>query len=151
MLFCWLMFFHAAPGVLHLYLDKINPEDYTEKDAFMNAQGMTVYYWTLVLGQIAAAISTTTRLQSVFGLCGKPYGFPNSTLNWMFVGEIALGLAAVYWAPMQSLFETAWLPMRAALEPISALVAICFIEEIRKLIGRKRDEAADRKAERSAS
>merc|ERR1719478_661933 len=101
MIFCWAMFFHASPGIWRLYEDQVNPEDYSEEDAFMNAQGMTVYYWTLVLGQIAAAISTTTKLQSVFGFGGRAYGFPNCTLNIMFAFEILLGLAAIYWAPMQ--------------------------------------------------
>merc|ERR1719247_1812745 len=36
MLFCWFMFFHASPGILHLYLDEVNPEEYTEEDAFRN-------------------------------------------------------------------------------------------------------------------
>jgi magnesium-transporting ATPase (P-type) len=142
MLFCWFMFFHASPGILHLYLDEVDPENYSEEDAFMNAQGMTVYYWTLVLGQIAAAISTTTKSQSVFGCCGPAYGFPNSTLNFMFFIEIALGLAAIYWGPMQGLFETAWLPTRSICEPIAALVGICILDEIRKLIGRRREESS---------
>jgi magnesium-transporting ATPase (P-type) len=140
MLFCWLMFFHASPGIMDLYLNQVDPNDYTEQDAFANSQGMTVYYWTLVLGQIAAAISTTTKLQSVFGLGGNPYGFPNATLNWMFIGEIGLGLATIFWGPMQGLFETAWLPTKAICEPICALVGICLIDEIRKLIGRRRED-----------
>jgi sodium/potassium-transporting ATPase subunit alpha len=141
MLFCWFMFFHASPRIWFLYSNKVDPEDYSEEDAFSNSQGMTVYYWTLVLGQIAAAVSTTTKLQSVFGIGGKAYGFPNSTLNWMFIFEILLGLAAIYWGPMQSLFETAWLPKRALCEPIAACVGICLLDEIRKLIGRRREES----------
>lgn len=101
---------------------------------------MTVYYWTLVLGQIAAAISTTTKNQSVFGLGGRPYGFPNGTLNWMIIFEILLGLLAIYWGPMQSLFETAWLPTRSICEPIAAAVGICLLDEIRKWFGRRREE-----------
>jgi len=142
MLFCWFMFFHASPGIWGLYINATSPEDYTEEDAFLNSQGMTVYYWTLVMGQIAAAISTTTKLQSVFGCCGTAYGFPNATLNWMFFIEIVLGLAAIYWGPMQNLFETAWLPTRSLCEPIAALVGICILDEIRKLIGRRRDDSS---------
>jgi len=136
MLFCWLMFFYASPGIMDLYLNKVSPEDYTETDAKHNAQGMTVYYWTLVLGQIAAAISTTTKLQSVFGCGTKAYGFPNTTLNMMFLLEVALGLAAIYWGPMHSLFETEKLPWYSVLYPVSALVGICIVEEIRKCCAR---------------
>jgi len=151
MAFCWGMFFYASPGIMHLFVNKISPEDYSEEDAFRNAQGMTVYYWTLVMGQIAAAISTTTKLQSVFGCCcSKAYGFPNSTLNFMFLLEIALGLAAVYWGPMQNLFETASLPWESVAYPVSALVGICIIEEIRKCCGR-RAEAASQSTARSPS
>merc|ERR1712107_560708 len=64
MLFCWLMFFYASPGIWELYMNGKSPEKYSEQDAFLDTQGMTVYYWTLVVGQIAAAISTTTKLQS---------------------------------------------------------------------------------------
>jgi magnesium-transporting ATPase (P-type) len=142
MVFCWAMFFYASPGIMRLYINQVNPEDYSEEDAFQNAQGMTVYYWTLVMGQIAAAISTTTKLQSVFGCGSKAYGFPNGTLNFMFVFEIALGLAAIYWGPMQSLFETAWLPWKAVVYPISALVGICIIDEVRKCCARGADSAA---------
>jgi len=136
MLFCWVAFFYVSPGIMDLYLKQVDPEDYSEEDAFINAQGMTVYYWTLVLGQIAAAISTTTKLQSVFGCGTEAYGFPNTTLNLMFIFEIGLGLAAIYWPPMQSLFETAWLPWKAVAYPTAALVGICILVEIRKCCGR---------------
>merc|ERR1719217_134242 len=99
MLFCWLMFFHASPGLMDLYVAHTSPNDYSREDEHVNAQGMTVYYWTLVLGQIAAAISTTTKMQSVFGFGGPAYGWPNCTLNCMFVFEIVLGLLAIYWKP----------------------------------------------------
>jgi sodium/potassium-transporting ATPase subunit alpha len=142
MAFCWAMFFYASPGIMELFVNQVSPEDYSDEDAFKNAQGMTVYYWTLVMGQIAAAISTTTKLQSVFGCCSKAYGFPNGTLNFMFLFEIILGLAAVYWGPMQSLFETAWLPWQSVIYPISALVGICLIDEVRKCCGRRSEAAA---------
>merc|ERR1740117_1643116 len=142
MIFCWIMFFFANGGAIwSLYTSGRRPKDYTKADETVVTQGMTIYYWTLVMGQIAAAISTTTKLQSVFGFGGKCYGFPNSTLNYMFIFEILLGLAAIYWGPMQSLFETAYLPTRALCEPIAALVGICFIDEIRKCIGRRRETA----------
>jgi len=136
MIACWAAFFLASPKVLDLYLSGKSPNDYSKEDEFGDTQGMTVYYWTLVLGQIAAAISTTTKLQSVFGCCGTPYGLPNSTLNYMFIGELVLGLVAIYFGPMQAWFDTAWLPWQSIVYPGVAFVAICFIEELRKLFGR---------------
>jgi len=136
MTFCWVMFFWASPGLYDLYASGKSPNEYNASDEYTDKQGMTVYYWTLVLGQIAAAISTTTKLESVF--CS--YGLSNGTLNMMFVGEIAVGIAAIYVGPMQNLFNTASLPRSAVLLPIIAFVGICFIEEIRKCIGRSFDE-----------
>jgi len=149
MLFCWLMFFWASPGMWELYTSGKSPNDYGEEDFVTDTMGMTVYYWTLVLGQIAAAISTTTKLQSVFGFGTTPYCFPNMTLNLMFLGEIGLGLGAIYLQPIQQCFNTGWLPLRAVLIPISAFVGITIIDEIRKMIGRQcEDSAADPKKSR---
>lgn len=136
MIFCWLAFFFASPSILSLWRSHKSPNNYSEQDEFNDTQGMSVYYWTLVLGQIAAAISTTTKLQSVFGCCGPMYGLPNTTLNYMFIGEMVLGLVAIYFGPMQVWFDTAWLPVSSILLPVLAFFGICFIEEIRKLIGR---------------
>lgn len=137
MIFCWMMFFHAAPGIMELYSSQKSPNDYSAEDEFRNAQGMTVYYWTLVLGQIAAAISTTTKLQSVIGLGGPAYGAPNTTLNIMFVVEIAIGLLAIFWKPMAGLFDTAPISMRSLLEPSVAFFGIVIIDELRKLSARR--------------
>jgi len=135
MIFCWVMFFFATPGIWELYLSPRTPLTYTEQDHITDKQGMTVYYWTLVLGQIAAAISTTTKLQSVF-FGASAYGFPNSKLNLMFLLEVLLGVAAIYLPPMQSAFGTASLPISALSWPILSFVGICLIDEIRKLVGR---------------
>merc|ERR1711884_647858 len=84
MAFCWLMWRYATPNILSLW-DKDTsqwkrPELYTEANDLTDTQGSTVYYWTLVLGQIAAAISSTTKLQTVIGCFQKPYCFPNKVL-----------------------------------------------------------------------
>mmetsp|Transcript_88414 Transcript_88414/g.254965 ORF Transcript_88414/g.254965 Transcript_88414/m.254965 type:complete len:258 (+) Transcript_88414:1-774(+) len=136
MIACWAMFFYASPGIMGLFLSGKNPNDYTEADETTDKQGMSIYYWTLVLGQIAAAISTTTKSQSVFGCGGAAYGLPNSTLNYMFLGEVALGLLAIYCGPMQKWFDTASLPLSSLLLPVASFAAICLIEEIRKGIAR---------------
>lgn len=141
MLGCWFMFFVASPHIYELYSKQISPNDYTDEEIVWNAEGMTVYYWTLVLAQIAAAIATTTKLQSVFGFCGPAYGMPNTTLNLMFVGEILLGIASVYVPFMQSAFETAALPWKSVLMPVLVVFYILIIEEVRKLIFRRREES----------
>merc|ERR1711971_262417 len=134
MFFCWLMFFLPAvsPGIWSLYRNPLIM-DYSGKKYFAElSTGKTVYYWTLVMGQIAAAISTTTKLQSVFGFGSKPYGFPNVTLNVMFILEVALGLAAIFFPVMNGWFDTYPLSAQSVLIPAVALVGICLIEEIRK-------------------
>jgi len=141
MVFCWFMFFYASPGIWDLYQSGRQPMDYTIDDGRTVYEGMSVYYWTLVLGQIAAGISSTTKLQSVFGFGGAAYGLPNTMLNLMFVGEIALGIAAIYLAPLQSCFQTAYLPSYAMLYPTVAFFGIVFADEVRKLIGRKLEAA----------
>ncbi|CAJ1335781.1 unnamed protein product [Effrenium voratum] len=54
----------------------------------------TVYYWTLVLGQVAAALCATTKRQPLFGEGG--YGSPNSLLNITLVCELILSLVATW-------------------------------------------------------
>lgn len=139
MLFCWLMFFWATPGMWELYVSGKTPMDYSPEDFETDTMGMTVYYWTLVLGQIAAAVSTTTKLQSVLGFGTAPYCFPNTTLNLMFVGEVVMGLAAIYLQPIQQAFKTGWIPTRAVMLPVVAFLGITVADEIRKAIGRSLD------------
>jgi len=141
--FCWLMFFKVTPGMEVLVFGNAtvaatNATEYTTAEFKTTiTTGKTVYYWTLVLGQIAAAISTTTKVQSVFGFFQCPaYLFPNMTLNLMFVGEIVLALLAIYTAPGQLYFNTGNLDARTLLLPIWACVGICLADEIRKLIVR---------------
>jgi len=118
--------------------------DYSGKKYFAElSTGKTVYYWTLVMGQIAAAISTTTKLQSVFGFGSKPYGFPNVTLNVMFILEVALGLAAIFFPVMNGWFDTYPLSAQSVLIPAVALVGICLIEEIRKFVFRQYEDDDD--------
>jgi len=139
MIFCWIMFFFVTPGMWDLYTSGRKPTDYTAEDIQTDALGKTTYYWTLVVGQIAAAISTTTKMQSVFGLCGEAYCLPNMALNGMFVGEVALALLCIYWPVMQGLFNTTAISMNNILVPVLALFGIVLIEEIRKVVARAMD------------
>merc|ERR1719454_1848080 len=138
MMFCWIFFFYplTSPQIWTIYQ---HPGDWDiEGDKYFQVVtvGKTVYYWTLVLGQVGAAISTTTKTQSVFGFFGYPYCFPNCTLNLMFVLEVLLSVAAIYNKKMNSWFNTCPLPTRSMLIPTATIVGICFIEEVRKLIVR---------------
>merc|ERR1719454_1098781 len=138
MLFCWIFFFYplTSPQIWTIFQ---HPEDWDiSGDRYFEVVtvGKTVYYWTLVLGQVAAAISTTTKTQSVFGFFGAPYCFPNCTLNLMFVLEVLLSVAAIYNKKMNSWFNTCALPAKSMLIPTATIVGICFIEEVRKLIVR---------------
>mmetsp|Transcript_93130 Transcript_93130/g.287380 ORF Transcript_93130/g.287380 Transcript_93130/m.287380 type:complete len:1112 (+) Transcript_93130:64-3399(+) len=139
MAFCWLMFFWASPNIMSLQLPDGTWKErkyYTSADDLADIEGSTVYYWTLVLGQIAAAISTTTKMQSVFGLGGRPYCFPNMTLNLMFLGEVLLGLVTIYVSWMAAAFQTAPLPWPSLLKPLIAFAGICLADEVRKFIFR---------------
>merc|ERR1712025_1210559 len=74
LLFCWIFFFYplTSPQIWTIYQ---HPGDWdVSGDRYFEVVtvGKTVYYWTLVLGQVAAAISTTTKTQSVYGFFGYP-------------------------------------------------------------------------------
>eukprot|EP00439_Symbiodinium_sp_Y106_P070149 s548_g12.t1 len=69
--FCWMMYFLATPGLAnqirtHDDLTYYTPEE-TIWQKILEKRGMTVYYWTLVLGQVAAALASTTKRQPLFG------------------------------------------------------------------------------------
>jgi sodium/potassium-transporting ATPase subunit alpha len=156
MLFCWIMYFYVVPDMAYLafggrYNDTTTNETLKLMQEAAVDKGRTTYYWTLVWGQIAAAISTTTKVQSVFGFFGKPYCFPNLVLNIMFILEVALALFAIFVPPMQNWFDTVSLPLYNILWPSMACVGICFIEEIRKLIVRTMEEAKEKDASESES
>jgi len=93
-------------------------------------QGKTVYYWTLVFGQIAAALCTTTKQQPLFGRYG--YGLPNRALNLMLVLEVLLSLFVTNVPQCQSLFDMAPLPVASVLIPATCGIAIIIIEDVRK-------------------
>lgn len=123
---CWTTFF-SMPHMYELYhLDK-HPTEYTGAEVEADYAGMTMYYWTLVVGQIGAAVATTTTRQSVFS-----YGLPNKWLNWCFVFEILLAFVVIFWSPFQSAFKTRSLGFFQILSALAGFFAIFFTEEIRK-------------------
>jgi len=132
--FCWVMFFQV-PGLYDIWQEKGTGPYHTAADKQAVLSGKTIYYWTLVLGQIAAAVSTTTERQSLLTYC-----FPNTMLNIAFAGEVALGLVSIYCGFMHGPFDTTVLPTDLVLKPIAALIIICLIEEVRKYIFRTLEE-----------
>jgi len=133
--FCWIMFF-SLPGMIGIFNEKgAKDELYTTAEKLIVKEGKTIYYWTLVMGQIAAAISTTTERQSLFTYC-----FPNMALNLAFLFEVILGLVAIYGSFMHGPFNTAMLTSDQVMKPVSALICIGLIEELRKYIFRQLEE-----------
>jgi len=132
--FCWVMFFQV-PGLYDVWQEHGTGPYKHAADKHTVLSGKTIYYWTLVLGQIAAALSTTTERQSLFTYC-----FPNTMLNIAIVGEVCLGLVSIYCSFMHDPFDTTLLPPELVLKPIIALVSICLIEEVRKFIFRTLEE-----------
>jgi len=86
-----------------------------------------VYYWTLVLGQIAAAIAASNERQSLL-----THRFSNKVLNVALLLELVLGLVSLYAEFMQSAFSTTWIPWDLAVKPFAALVGIIAVDELRK-------------------
>jgi len=131
MALCW-VFYLMEPGILNLV--KKDGISFNDEDRMMHRRGMTAYYWTLVLGQIAAAISTTTKSQRIFGPGG--YGLPNMTLNLLIVGEVAMSIAVIYEPNLNKIFLTQPLPLQAVLLPIITIPVILIIDELRKMVVR---------------
>merc|ERR1719235_837277 len=123
---CWSTFF-SMPHMYELYrLDK-HPTEYTSMEVEADYAGMTMYYWTLVVGQIGAAVATTTTRQSVFS-----YGLPNKWLNWCLICEILLAFVVIYWSPFESVLKTRPLGFFQILSASAGFFAIFFVEEFRK-------------------
>eukprot|EP00929_Paragymnodinium_shiwhaense_P013813 TRINITY_DN121668_c0_g1_i1.p1 TRINITY_DN121668_c0_g1~~TRINITY_DN121668_c0_g1_i1.p1 ORF type:complete len:1113 (-),score=282.67 TRINITY_DN121668_c0_g1_i1:300-3638(-) len=153
MAFCWLMYFwlgnSALSSVWDIYQNgrhECTPDTkettlcFIPGDEEAAAVGRTIYYWTLVMGQIAAAISATTKAQSVFGFFGTPYCFPNHVLSLMFLGEVLLGVAAIYIPAMCTIFGSTPTDYMSLVKCGLTLIGICSIEEVRKLILRCWDD-----------
>uniref|UniRef100_A0A7S2CH05 Cation-transporting P-type ATPase C-terminal domain-containing protein n=1 Tax=Alexandrium andersonii TaxID=327968 RepID=A0A7S2CH05_9DINO len=111
--------------------DKPAPS-YTPADMEADYVGMTSYYWTLVLGQVGAALATTTTRQSVF-----QFGMPNVGLNLCIALEILFAFLVITWTPLQGLFKTRHLPVHLLLAGAFGFILIFGVEELRKLALRR--------------
>ncbi|CAJ1373836.1 unnamed protein product [Effrenium voratum] len=132
--FCWLMYFLATPGIGSLLKAHEPLSEYSQEERTTERRGMTVYYWTLVLGQVAAALCATTKRQPLFGEGG--YGSPNSLLNITLVCELILSLVVMHTSWLAQAFEMELLPWwPCLLLPLSALLSITAVDECRKRFG----------------
>jgi magnesium-transporting ATPase (P-type) len=131
---CWAVFLFVMPRMYSLYQEDKHPSSYSPNDIHAVQLGMTSYYWTLVLGQVGAALATTTTKQSLF-----KYGIPNKWLNGCIVFEILLALLVVGASPLQSAFKTAQLTCWQFIAGLLGFVVITACEEFRKFLLRRSD------------
>jgi len=131
---CWGAFF----AVKNIWTNIGTDRAVDEMDP-LNQTASTVYYYTLVLGQIAAALATTTYEESLF-----VYGLKNMKLNVCIVLEIVFAYLIIYVPACQSVFKTQGLTERDLLLPIGAFVLITVCEEFRKVGVRKKKAASAR-------
>jgi sodium/potassium-transporting ATPase subunit alpha len=133
---CWFTFFLATPRMLDLFLQGKHPVDYSAADVDADNQGMTLYYWTLVLAQVGAALAAQTTRQSVF------FGEGNRQNHWLtacIIFEIIFALFVVFWHPFQNLFQTKQLSPRALLSGALGFALVTITEEVRKFALRQRE------------
>ncbi|CAD7964780.1 unnamed protein product [Amoebophrya sp. A120] len=125
---CFLMITVFFPESQDLFLSGKSYKEYTDDEFRIYGEMTTCYYWSLLVGQLAAAYASTTYRQSLF-----EYGIPNFWLNFFIVFEILTGLAVVYWSPLQKLLGTWKLGLPQLLLPfVIVFLPILAIEEMRK-------------------
>jgi magnesium-transporting ATPase (P-type) len=124
---CWAVFFGATPRMYELFTQDKQPSEYSALDVEADYAGMTSYYWTLVLGQVGAALATTTTRTSIF-----KFGMPNPWLNACLVLEILLAALVMMWAPLQGVFKTSRLGMGQLAAGTFGFILISVFEEVRK-------------------
>jgi len=129
---CWLFYF-MAPGIL----GNLGKSNFTAAEAGTNKVASTLYYYTLVVGQIAAALATTTYDESLF-----KYLVPNSKLNICIVLEIIFAVLIIYSPSLEGVFMTTGLTAGQMLLPWASFVFISICEEVRKAIRRCRGAGA---------
>lgn len=134
---CWVVFFFVMPQMLNLFLQDKHPSEYTQAEVLADLSGMTAYYWTLVFGQVGAALAATTSKQSVFQAGG-----PNRWLSACIVMEIGLALLVVFWQPLQGPLKTRELSVSQLVAGLLGFALVFTVEEARKFFFRRRDMPA---------
>jgi len=134
---CWLVFMCVMPRMYSLFLEDKHPSEYSILDTEADFAGMTSYYWTLILGQVGAAIAATTSKQSVFRSGG-----PNKWLFLCIVLELVFGLLVMLWRPAQQAFNTRSLGLYQVCAGGLGFALVGGLEELRKLWLRNRSTPA---------
>lgn len=130
---CWYFYFQA-PGIW----DNIGKSQFNAEEKHTNKVASTMYYYTLIIGQIAAAMATTTYHESLL-----KYLAPNMKLNICIVFEVLLALIVIFNPDFQDVFQTTGLTPRQLAMPWLTFVAISLIEEARKAAGRGKAHARE--------
>jgi magnesium-transporting ATPase (P-type) len=124
---CWAVFLGVMPRMWELYKEDKHPTSYTAADVEADFAGMTSYYWTLVLGQVGAAVATMTVKQSLFS-----YGMPNKWLNYCIAFELLLAFIVMYWSPLEAVLKTHSLTLSQLCAGGLGFFVIFAAEELRK-------------------
>merc|ERR1719210_1131362 len=111
---------------------------WTDDQKHTHRVASTLYYYTLVIGQIAAALATTTHGESL-----AKYLLPNHKLSICIILEIIFAVIIIYEPAVESVFVTTGLTMGQMLYPWMSFVFISICEEVRKSIVRKKAHARE--------
>lgn len=133
MAWCWIMYF-TAEGIFK----NLGKKTFTPEEELVNKTASTLYYYTLVIGQIGAALATTTHEESL-----AKYLLPNHYLNACIVLEIIFAAIIIYEPACEGVFATTGLTAKQMLYPWMAFVFISICEEIRKVFLRKKSHARE--------
>eukprot|EP00927_Polykrikos_kofoidii_P038538 TRINITY_DN32939_c0_g1_i1.p1 TRINITY_DN32939_c0_g1~~TRINITY_DN32939_c0_g1_i1.p1 ORF type:complete len:1201 (-),score=170.91 TRINITY_DN32939_c0_g1_i1:57-3485(-) len=131
-LICWSLFFNM-PSMGDLYHRAKPSGSYSAQEKIDNQTASTMYYWALVCGQVGVGIVTTTTRESL-----TTYGFSNHRLSLCIALELVLGVAVIYWEPLQNIFKTHALNQEHLFAGFAAVFLIILIEEVRKAVVRSR-------------
>lgn len=124
---CWAVFLGVMPRMLEIFAAGRHPAEYALADSEADSAGMTAYYWTLVLGQVGAALAATTSRQSALW----PWA-PNKWLTSCIVLELLFALLVIKWPPMQHVFKTRNLSLVQLGAGMVGFFIISASEELRK-------------------
>jgi len=141
MVCCWVFYFTLSDDIFWSmkHLDKgANTIAENNRGKIANTTSSCLYYYTLVIGQIAAALATTTYEESLF-----KYGMPNMKLNICILLEVVFAMILIFTPPMNAIFNTIPLEPKQLLFPWISFFAISACEEVRKMFARKRAQAEE--------
>mmetsp|Transcript_117474 Transcript_117474/g.365881 ORF Transcript_117474/g.365881 Transcript_117474/m.365881 type:complete len:1067 (+) Transcript_117474:89-3289(+) len=130
---CWAMYF-TADGIMA----NVGEGTFDAAGEHTNMVASTLYYYTLVIGQIAAALATTTHMESL-----TKYKLPNAKLNICIVLEVVFAALIIYVPDVAAIFQTTALTSNQMLYPWVAFLFISICEEVRKAALRGKSHARE--------